>query len=79
MIGQVTAPKVGDPQGLHGAGRRWTQVRLSPAEAGAIKDYVEGGGSALFMLDTPVRIGAQEGSENPEAGKDAGRLGRHCG
>jgi ABC-type uncharacterized transport system involved in gliding motility auxiliary subunit len=32
----------------------------------AIKTYVENGGSALFMLDTPVQIGSQQGSENPE-------------
>jgi ABC-type uncharacterized transport system involved in gliding motility auxiliary subunit len=32
----------------------------------AIKTYVENGGSALFMLDTPVQIGSQQGAENPE-------------
>ena len=41
----------------------------SPAEAAAIKAFVEGGGSALFLMDTPLRIGPQEGTENPEVVK----------
>jgi ABC-type uncharacterized transport system involved in gliding motility auxiliary subunit len=35
----------------------------------AVKKYVENGGRALFMLDTPVRIGSQEGTDNPELEK----------
>jgi ABC-type uncharacterized transport system involved in gliding motility auxiliary subunit len=30
---------------------------------------VENGGSALFLLDTPLRIGPQEGAENPDVVK----------
>jgi len=37
---------------------------LDPAVE-AIKKYVEGGGSALVMLDPPVRFGQQEINENP--------------
>jgi ABC-type uncharacterized transport system involved in gliding motility auxiliary subunit len=32
----------------------------------AIKSYVEGGGSALIMLDPPVKLGNEEVSENPK-------------
>jgi ABC-type uncharacterized transport system involved in gliding motility auxiliary subunit len=35
-----------------------------PAAVEAIKTYVEGGGHALFMLDPPLRLGAQEVDEN---------------
>ena len=42
------------------------KLAYSPAEAAAIKAYVENGGSALFLMDTPLRIGAQEGTENPD-------------
>jgi gliding motility-associatede transport system auxiliary component len=45
------------------------KLAYSSAEAAAIKAYVEGGGSVLFLLDTPLRIGAQEGNENPEVVK----------
>ncbi len=37
---------------------------LDPAVE-AIKKYVEGGGSALLLIDPPIRFGQQEISENP--------------
>ena len=35
----------------------------------AIKKYVESGGRALFMLDTPLKVGREEGNENPDLAK----------
>jgi len=45
------------------------KLAYSEAEVDAIKNYVEGGGSALFLMDTPLRIGSKQGSENPELTK----------
>jgi ABC-type uncharacterized transport system involved in gliding motility auxiliary subunit len=43
------------------------QTEIPKPVAEAIQKYVEGGGHALFMLDTPMRLGREEGaSENPE-------------
>lgn len=45
------------------------KLAYTPAEAAAIKAFVEGGGSALFMMDTPLRIGGEAGTEDPEVVK----------
>jgi len=42
------------------------KLAYAAAEVAAIKAYVENGGSVLFLLDTPLRIGGQEGTENPD-------------
>ena len=52
------------------------QTTYPPAVVNAIKAYVEGGGRALFMLDTPLRIGRTEPpSENAELVKLIGDWG----
>jgi ABC-type uncharacterized transport system involved in gliding motility auxiliary subunit len=35
-------------------------------EVKAIKDYVESGGRALFMIDPPLKLGKEDTSENPD-------------
>ena len=43
------------------------QLAYPPPVVDAFKKYVEGGGHALFMLDTPLKIGRGESvAENPE-------------
>lgn len=37
-----------------------------PTAVEAIRKFVEGGGSALFMVDPPIQIGQRDISENPE-------------
>lgn len=66
VIGQVTPAKVEIPRDCSVLVSGGPKLAYSPAEVSAIKAYVEGGGSALFLMDTPVRIGPQEGAENPE-------------
>ena len=66
VIGQVAATKAEIPKDCTVAVAGGPRLAYSPAEVAAIKAYVEGGGSMLFMLDTPVQLGSQEGSENPE-------------
>ena len=44
-------------------------------EADAIKEYVEGGGHALFMLDPPLNLGTQSDRREHHAGGGAGRAG----
>jgi len=67
--GQVTQAKVEIPKDCTVLVSGGPKLAYSPAEAAAIKAYVEGGGSVLFMLDTPLRIGPQEGTEDPEVVK----------
>jgi len=69
VIGQVQQANVEIPKDCTVLVSGGPKLAYSPAEVAAIKAYVEGGGSALFMLDTPLRIGPQEGSENPELTK----------
>jgi|SRR5579862_640826 len=69
VIGQVAAAKVEIPKDCSLLVSGGPKFAYSPAEAAAIKAYVEGGGSVLFLMDTPVRIGPQEGAENPEVVK----------
>ncbi len=69
VIGQVQAAKVAIPSDCTVLVSGGPKLAYSPAEANAIKAYVEGGGSVLFMMDTPLRIGPQEGTENPEVVK----------
>ncbi|HUE01983.1 MAG TPA: GldG family protein [Bryobacteraceae bacterium] len=69
VIGQVQAAKVEIPKDCSVLISGGPRFAYSPAEAEAIKAYVEGGGSALFLLDTPLRIGQEEGIENPEVVK----------
>jgi len=69
VIGQVQQAKVEIPKDCTVLVSGGPRFAYSPAEAAAIKAFVEGGGSVLFMLDTPLRIGAQEGIENPEVVK----------
>jgi ABC-type uncharacterized transport system involved in gliding motility auxiliary subunit len=66
MIGQVQQAKVEIPKDCTVLVSGGPKLAYSPAEAAAIKAFVEGGGSALFLMDTPLRIGPQEGAENPE-------------
>jgi ABC-type uncharacterized transport system involved in gliding motility auxiliary subunit len=66
VIGQVQQAKVDIPKDCSVLVSGGPKLAYSPAEAGAIKAFVEGGGSVLFLLDTPLRIGPQEGTEDPE-------------
>jgi ABC-type uncharacterized transport system involved in gliding motility auxiliary subunit len=66
VIGQVQQAKVDIPKDCTVLVSAGPKLAYSPAEVNAIKDYVEGGGSALLLMDTPLRIGSQEGPENPE-------------
>jgi ABC-type uncharacterized transport system involved in gliding motility auxiliary subunit len=65
-IGQVQQAKVEIPKDCTVLVAGGATLAYSPAEVSAIKAYVEGGGRALFMLDTPLRIGPREGVENPD-------------
>lgn len=69
VIGQVQQAKVEIPSDCSVLVVGGPKFAYSAAEAAAIQAYVENGGSVLFMLDTPLRIGPQEGSENPEVVK----------
>ncbi len=69
VIGQVQQAKVEIPSDCTVLISGGPKLAYSAAEAAAIKAYVENGGSALFLLDTPVRIGPQEGNEDPEVVK----------
>lgn len=75
VIGQVQQPKLEIPKYCTVLVSGGPKLAYSPAETDAIKTYVENGGSALLMLDTPVRIGPQEGTENPEVVKMLGDWG----
>lgn len=75
VIGQVQQAKVEIPSDCTVLVSGGPKFAYSAAEAAAIKAYVENGGSVLFMLDTPVRIGPQEGAENPEVVKMLGDWG----
>ena len=66
VIGQVAQAHVEIPKDCTVLVVGGPKLAYSPAEVAAIKTYIEGGGSALFMLDTPLRIGPQEGNENPD-------------
>src|SRR5579862_8176568 len=66
VIGQVQAAKVEIPKDCSVVVSGGPKLAYSAAEVSALKDYVENGGSVLFMMDTPLRIGSQEGTENPE-------------
>lgn len=66
VIGQVQPAKVEIPKDCSLLVSGGPKFAYSSAEVAAIKAYVEGGGSALFLTDTPLRIGSQEGSENPD-------------
>jgi len=66
VLGQVSQAKVEIPKDCSVLVSGGPKLAYSAAEAAAIKDYIEGGGSVLFMLDTPLRIGQQEGIEDPE-------------
>ncbi|HTQ53952.1 MAG TPA: GldG family protein [Bryobacteraceae bacterium] len=68
-MGQVQPAKVEIPKDCSVLVSAGPKLAYSAAEVDAIKNYVENGGSALFLMDTPLRIGAQEGSENPELTK----------
>jgi ABC-type uncharacterized transport system involved in gliding motility auxiliary subunit len=69
VIGQVQPAKVEIPKDCTVLVVGGPKLAYSPAEVDAIKKYIEGGGRALFMLDTPLRIGSQEGSANPDLTK----------
>jgi ABC-type uncharacterized transport system involved in gliding motility auxiliary subunit len=66
VIGQVQQAKVDIPKDCSVLVSGGPKLAYSSAEAAAIKAFVEGGGSVLFLLDTPLRIGPQEGTEDPE-------------
>jgi ABC-type uncharacterized transport system involved in gliding motility auxiliary subunit len=65
-IGQVQQAKVEIPKDCTVLVAGGATLAYSPAEVAAVKAYVESGGRALFMLDTPLRIGPREGVENPD-------------
>ncbi|HTT60467.1 MAG TPA: GldG family protein [Bryobacteraceae bacterium] len=69
VIGKVEQAKVEIPKDCSVLVSGGPKLAYSAAEVAAIKAYVEGGGSALFLMDTPLRIGSQEGTENPEVVK----------
>lgn len=69
VIGQVQQAKVEIPKDCTVLVAGGPRMDYSAAEVSAIKAYVEGGGRALFMLDTPLKIGPQEGAANPELAK----------
>ena len=66
VIGQVQQAKVDIPKDCSVLVSGGPKLAYSPAEAAAIQAYVQDGGSVLFLMDTPLRIGPQEGTENPE-------------
>jgi ABC-type uncharacterized transport system involved in gliding motility auxiliary subunit len=66
VIGQAQQANVEIPKDCTVLVSGGPKLAYSPAEAAAIKAFVEGGGSVLFLMDTPLRIGPQEGTENPE-------------
>jgi ABC-type uncharacterized transport system involved in gliding motility auxiliary subunit len=67
--GQVQQANVEIPKDCSALVSGGPKLAYSAAEVAAIKAYVENGGSVLFLLDTPLRIGAQEGTENPDVVK----------
>jgi len=69
VIGQVPQAKVEIPKDCTVLVSGGPKLGYSAAEAAAIRAFVEGGGSALFLMDTPLPIGTQEGTENPEVVK----------
>jgi ABC-type uncharacterized transport system involved in gliding motility auxiliary subunit len=69
VIGQVQQAKLEIPKDCSVLVSGGPKLAYSPAETAAIKAFVEGGGSALFLMDTPLRIGPQEGTESPEVVK----------
>ena len=68
-IGQAPQGKVEIPKDCSVVVSAGPKLAYSAAEVDAIKNYVENGGSVLFLTDTPLRIGQQEGAENPELTK----------
>jgi ABC-type uncharacterized transport system involved in gliding motility auxiliary subunit len=66
VLGQVQMAKVEIPKDCTVLVSGGPKLAYSAPEVTAIKTYVEGSGSALFLMDTPLRIGQQEGTENPE-------------
>ena len=46
-------------------------------EVDALKNYVEGGGHALFMLDPPSEVCQGRDGRQRRTGRRAGKLGRH--
>jgi|HubBroStandDraft_1064217.scaffolds.fasta_scaffold00627_7 ABC-type uncharacterized transport system involved in gliding motility auxiliary subunit len=69
VLGQAQAAKLEIPKDCTVLVSAGPKLAYLPAEVAAIKAYVESGGSALFLMDTPLRIGQQEGTENPEVVK----------
>jgi ABC-type uncharacterized transport system involved in gliding motility auxiliary subunit len=69
VIGQVQQANVEIPKDCSVLVSGGPKLAYSAAEAAALKAYVENGGSVLFLMDTPLRIGPQEGNENPEVVK----------
>ena len=65
-IGQAPQAKVEIPKDCTVLVVGGPKLAYSQAVVNAIKTYVEGGGRVFFMLDTPLRIGSQEGAENPD-------------
>ena len=68
-IGQVQQAKVEIPKDCTVLVSGGPKLAYSAAEAAAIKSFVEGGGSVLFLMDTPLRIGPQEGNANADVVK----------
>ena len=72
--------EAGSPGGLHhGGGRRARRSDYIQPEVDAIKNYVEDGGRALFMLDPPLKFAASRDRRQQRAGSLLDELGRDAG
>jgi ABC-type uncharacterized transport system involved in gliding motility auxiliary subunit len=69
VLGQVQQGKMEIPKDCTVLVSGGPRLAYSATETAAIKGFVEGGGSALLLMDTPLAIGQQEGIENPEVVK----------
>ena len=69
QVGQVAETKFEIPKDCTALVVAGPKAAYPAPVVGALKGYVEGGGRALFLLDTPVNIGRQEGSENADLDK----------
>ena len=68
-IGQAPAGKVEVPKDCTVLVVGGPRLAYTQPQVDAIRDYVQSGGRALFMLDTPLSVGREEGSPQPELAK----------
>jgi ABC-type uncharacterized transport system involved in gliding motility auxiliary subunit len=70
QVGQVAPAKFDIPKDCTVLVVGGPRTAYPPAVVNGIKSYVEGGGRALFMLDSPVRVGNREQAvDNPDLDK----------